>query len=150
MDQQAPVQYGCRKEKESSLEVRAALLACLALLAFGCARMQAVNECRAMGIRYGYYSGGGASCVDAKLNPTAREMVAAFSRQSCARARAVNSVDPEDACKQASLEAETAAWRAHAAQQPGTPPVELSIDTLMPGFNVRYGTPDLPVSQSQK
>ena len=87
-------QCGCRKEKESSLEVRAARLACLALLVFGCARMRAVNECRAMGIRYGYYSGGGASCIDANVNPTAREMVAAFSRQACTRARAVNSVDP--------------------------------------------------------
>jgi hypothetical protein len=96
------------KGKESSLKVRVARLACPALLAFGCTRMQAVDECRAMGIRYGYYSGGGARCVDAKLNPTAREMVAAFSRQ----ARAVNSVDPEGACKQASLEAQP---------QPGAP-----------------------------
>jgi len=119
------------------------------LLAFGCARMRAMDECQAMGIRYGYYSGSGASCVDAKLNPKSREMVAAFTRQACARARAINSFDPEDACKRASIEAETAAWHA-LATQPGVLPAELSIDTLMPGFNVRYGTPDVPVSRSQR
>jgi hypothetical protein len=74
-------------------------------------------------------------------------MVAAFSKQACARARAINSFDQDEACRQASLEAENAAWRALAAQPGDRPPTKLSIDTLMPGFNVRYGTPNLPVSE---
>jgi hypothetical protein len=101
-----------------------------------------------MGIEYGYYSGRGAACVNAKLNPAFQEQVNAFSRQACARARAINSFDPEDACRQASLEAENAAWHALSAQPADAPPPALSIDTLMPGFNVRYGTPDLPESST--
>ncbi len=99
-----------------------------------------------MGIQSGYYSGAGATCVQERLNPTAQEMVAAFAGQACARARAINSFDPDDACKQARMEAQTAAWHALVNAAVDAPPPELSIDQLMPGFNERYGTPELPVS----
>jgi hypothetical protein len=87
---------------------------------------------------------GGRRASTRSLIPAFQEEVNAFSRQACVRARAINSFDPEDACRQASLEAENAAWHALAAQPADAPPPALSIDTLMPGFNVRYGTPDLP------
>jgi len=126
------------------------LLGCLAALAVGCARVQAITECHALGIEYGYYAGKGAACVNSKLNPAVREKVDAFSRRACTRARAINSFDPEDACQRARIEAETAAWYALAAQQADGPPPVLSIDTLMPGFDVRYGTPNLPGSSKAK
>jgi hypothetical protein len=108
--------------------------------------VQAITECHAIGIEYGYYSGKGASCVNSKLDPAVREKVDTFSRLACTQARAINSFDPEEACQQASIEAENAAWHALAAQPADGPPPVLSIDNLMPGFGVRYGTPDLPGS----
>jgi hypothetical protein len=123
------------------IQMRLILLG-LSLLALGCARVQAIDECQGMGIQYGYYSGSGAGCVDAKLNPGNQEMVAAFSQQACARARAINSFDQDDACRQASLEAENAAWRALAAQPADSPPTKLSIDTPDAGLQRAVRNPE--------